>query len=66
MDGMGPSPILSVIHTVAIGTILNNNGDNRVIYLLVIYWYREWYPVIELFLVNRGSCTLFMPVSVLF
>ena len=29
MDGMGPSPILSVIHTVAIGTILNNNGDNR-------------------------------------
>ena len=29
MDGMGPSPILSVIHTVAIGTILNNNGDSR-------------------------------------
>ena len=29
MDGMGPSPILSVIHTVTIGTILNNNGDNR-------------------------------------
>ena len=29
MDGMGPSPILSVIHTVTIDTILNNNGDNR-------------------------------------
>ena len=26
---MGLSPILSVVHTVAIGTILNFNGDNK-------------------------------------
>ena len=26
---MDPSPILSVIHTVTIGTMLNNNGGNN-------------------------------------
>ena len=26
---MGPSNILSVIHTVTIGTMLNNNGGNN-------------------------------------
>ena len=29
MDRMGPSPILSVIHTVTIVTMLNNNGGNN-------------------------------------
>ena len=28
MDRMGPSPNLSIIHTVTIGTMLNNNGGN--------------------------------------
>ena len=29
MDRMGPSPILSVIHTVTIGTVFNFNSDNN-------------------------------------
>ena len=29
MDRMGPSHILSLIHTVAIGTMLNNNDGNN-------------------------------------
>ena len=29
MDGIDPSPILSIIHTVTIGIMFNNNVDNN-------------------------------------